>query len=98
MNVDDDAWFARLPVGSLVRILPNHACITCAGYEAFEAVRGEHGGWALSARQRLVTDQHPLPRHPPHAHLAVDRVVRLRRREDQAVALEASSGRFCRRR
>jgi D-serine deaminase-like pyridoxal phosphate-dependent protein len=41
VNVDDDAWFARLPVGSLVRILPNHACITCAGYEAFDAVRGE---------------------------------------------------------
>ena len=41
VNVDDDAWFARLPVGSLVRILPNHACITCAAYEAFDAVRGE---------------------------------------------------------
>jgi len=41
VNVDDEAWFARLPVGSLVRILPNHACITCAGYEAFDAVRGE---------------------------------------------------------
>jgi D-serine deaminase-like pyridoxal phosphate-dependent protein len=41
VNFDDDAWFARLPVGSLVRILPNHACITCAGYEAFDAVRGD---------------------------------------------------------
>jgi D-serine deaminase-like pyridoxal phosphate-dependent protein len=41
VNVDDEGWFARLPVGSLVRILPNHACITCAGYEAFDAVRGE---------------------------------------------------------
>ena len=41
VNVDDEAWFARLPVGSLVRILPNHACITCAGYDAFDAVRGE---------------------------------------------------------
>jgi D-serine deaminase-like pyridoxal phosphate-dependent protein len=40
VTVDDDAWFARLPVGSVVRVLPNHACITCAGYEAFEAVRG----------------------------------------------------------
>ena len=40
VNVDDDGWFARLPVGSLVRILPNHACITCAGYEAFDVVRG----------------------------------------------------------
>ena len=41
VTVDDEAWFARLPVGSLVRVLPNHACITCAGYEAFDAVRGE---------------------------------------------------------
>jgi D-serine deaminase-like pyridoxal phosphate-dependent protein len=39
--VDDDAWFERLPVGSLVRILPNHACMTCAAYEAFEVVQGE---------------------------------------------------------
>lgn len=39
--VDDEAWFARLPVGSLVRVLPNHACITCAGHEAFDAMRGE---------------------------------------------------------
>jgi D-serine deaminase-like pyridoxal phosphate-dependent protein len=39
--VDDEAWFERLPVGSLVRVLPNHACITCAAYEAFDAVRGE---------------------------------------------------------
>jgi D-serine deaminase-like pyridoxal phosphate-dependent protein len=44
--VDDEAWFARLPVGSLVRVLPNHACITCAAYEAFDVVRGE----ALVAR------------------------------------------------
>jgi D-serine deaminase-like pyridoxal phosphate-dependent protein len=41
VTVDDEAWFARLPVGSLVRVLPNHACITCAGYDAFVAVRGE---------------------------------------------------------
>ena len=39
--VDDAAWFGRLPVGSLVRVLPNHACITCAAYEAFDAVRGD---------------------------------------------------------
>jgi D-serine deaminase-like pyridoxal phosphate-dependent protein len=38
--VGDAAWFERLPVGSLVRVLPNHACITCAAYEAFDAVRG----------------------------------------------------------
>jgi D-serine deaminase-like pyridoxal phosphate-dependent protein len=41
ITVDDEAWFARLPVGTLVRVLPNHACITCAGYEAFDVVRGE---------------------------------------------------------
>ena len=41
VTVDDETWFARLPVGSLVRVLPNHACITCAGYEAFDVVRGE---------------------------------------------------------
>jgi len=39
ISVDDEAWFMRLPVGSLVRILPNHACITCAGYETFNVVR-----------------------------------------------------------
>ena len=38
--VDDPAWFDRLPVGSLVRVLPNHACITCAAYGAYEVVRG----------------------------------------------------------
>ena len=41
VTVDDESWFPRLPVGSLVRVLPNHACITCAGYEAFDVVRGE---------------------------------------------------------
>jgi len=39
--VDDETWFDRLPVGSLVRVLPNHACITCAAYEAFDVVRGD---------------------------------------------------------
>jgi D-serine deaminase-like pyridoxal phosphate-dependent protein len=29
-----------LAVGSLVRILPNHACLTCAGYENYQVVRG----------------------------------------------------------
>ncbi len=40
VSVSDDVWFARLPVGSLVRILPNHACITCAAYEAYDVVSG----------------------------------------------------------
>jgi D-serine deaminase-like pyridoxal phosphate-dependent protein len=38
--VDDEAWFERLPVGSLVRILPNHACLTCAGYDVYQVMRG----------------------------------------------------------
>ena len=38
--VEDASWFDRLPVGSFVRVLPNHACITAAGYEAFDVVRG----------------------------------------------------------
>jgi D-serine deaminase-like pyridoxal phosphate-dependent protein len=37
--VDDTRWFDQLPVGSIVRILPNHACITCAGYDAYDVVR-----------------------------------------------------------
>jgi D-serine deaminase-like pyridoxal phosphate-dependent protein len=40
VTIDDESWFERLPVGSLVRVLPNHACLTCAGYEAYEVVRG----------------------------------------------------------
>jgi D-serine deaminase-like pyridoxal phosphate-dependent protein len=40
VTVDDESWFEQLPVGSLVRILPNHACLTCAGYEAYHVVRG----------------------------------------------------------
>src|SRR4051794_24239476 len=41
VTVDDESWLERVPVGSLVRVLPNHACITCAAYEAFDVVRGE---------------------------------------------------------
>ena len=48
MHVDDATWFERLPVGSLVRVLPNHACITCAAYDAYDAVRGER--WSRAGR------------------------------------------------
>ena len=41
MAVDDVAWFERLPVGSLVRVLPNHACLTCAAYDDYDLVRGD---------------------------------------------------------
>lgn len=39
--IDDEQWFERLPVGSLVRVLPNHACITAAAYPGYDVVAGE---------------------------------------------------------
>ena len=38
--VDDESDYARLPVGSLVRVLPNHACITAAAYDRYHIVDG----------------------------------------------------------
>ncbi len=35
IDVDDPAWFARLPVGAQVRVLPNHACFTAAAYPGY---------------------------------------------------------------
>lgn len=51
--VPDETWFARLPIGSLVRVLPNHACLTCAAYASYDVLRTEKsteqwpriGGW-----------------------------------------------------
>ena len=48
--VSDAVWFERLPVGSLVRVLPNHACITCAAYDAYTVVRG---GEVIDTWQRV---------------------------------------------
>ena len=53
MPVPDESWFARLPIGSLVRILPNHACLTCAAYDSYDVLRAGQlseqwprvGGW-----------------------------------------------------
>ncbi len=36
--VDDDAWYDRLPPGSRVRILPNHACFTAAAYAGYHVI------------------------------------------------------------
>jgi len=41
VTIDDPTWFNRLPIGSLVRILPNHACMTCAAHESYDVVRGD---------------------------------------------------------
>ena len=38
--IPDASWFDRLPVGSTVRILPNHACLTSAAHGAFDVVEG----------------------------------------------------------
>jgi D-serine deaminase-like pyridoxal phosphate-dependent protein len=51
--VPDESWFERLPIGSIVRILPNHACLTCAAYGSYDVLRGGElitkwprtGGW-----------------------------------------------------
>ncbi|GBE43921.1 D-threo-3-hydroxyaspartate dehydratase [bacterium BMS3Bbin10] len=38
--VPDESWFARLPIGSQVRVAPNHTCMTCAAYDVYNVVRG----------------------------------------------------------
>ena len=51
--VPDESWFERLPIGSKVRILPNHACLTCAAYASYDVLRAGKiagqwpriGGW-----------------------------------------------------
>lgn len=39
--VPDDSWFERLPIGSQVRVLPNHTCMTCAAYDSYDVVDGD---------------------------------------------------------
>jgi D-serine deaminase-like pyridoxal phosphate-dependent protein len=45
-----DADFARLPIGSLVRILPNHACMTAAAHERYHVTEG--GAQVVTAWER----------------------------------------------
>jgi len=47
-DADPEALFARLPIGSRVRILPNHVCMTAAPYDHYEVVRT--GSTETSAR------------------------------------------------
>ena len=35
INIDNKYWFDKLPIGSLIRIFPNHACLTCAAYSEY---------------------------------------------------------------
>lgn len=53
ISVDDPAWYGRLPVGSRVRIVPNHACFTAAAYPEYHVLEKgrvadrwrRHNGW-----------------------------------------------------
>ena len=38
--VPDAAWFERLPVGTKLRVLPNHACITAAAHAEYRVLDG----------------------------------------------------------
>lgn len=42
--------FARFPVGSLLRVLPNHACMTAAAYDAYRVVSPDGGAEAVWPR------------------------------------------------
>ena len=35
INITNEKWFEYLPIGSLVRIKPNHSCLTCAGHDKY---------------------------------------------------------------
>ena len=43
--------FERLPVGSKVRVFPNHACLTAAMYDRYQVVEG--GGEVIAAWSRI---------------------------------------------
>ena len=48
--VNDPAIYDRLPIGSKVRILPNHACITAAAYTHYEVIAGREKWWTAGKR------------------------------------------------
>jgi D-serine deaminase-like pyridoxal phosphate-dependent protein len=41
INISDTSWFDKLPIGSLLRVLPNHACLTCAAYENYNVLENQ---------------------------------------------------------
>ncbi|MDX2205644.1 MAG: alanine racemase [Hyphomicrobiaceae bacterium] len=41
VRVPDETWYARLPIGTQVRILPNHTCMTCAAYESYHVLEND---------------------------------------------------------
>jgi len=58
-DADTRALFARLPIGSRVRILPNHVCMTAAPYDHYEVVRA--GNTETSARWPKAGGWNPTP-------------------------------------
>jgi D-serine deaminase-like pyridoxal phosphate-dependent protein len=62
-----DVMAAQYPVGTRVRILPNHACLTAAPYDRYHVVRGEDtcilgvwpkaAGWASASDERRFRSQ-----------------------------------------
>ncbi|PWT89255.1 MAG: hypothetical protein C5B56_07440 [Proteobacteria bacterium] len=40
VRVPDTSWFDHLPIGTQVRIMPNHTCLTCAAYDTYHVVEG----------------------------------------------------------
>ena len=38
ININNKSLFNEFPIGSLIRILPNHSCITCAGFENYYVI------------------------------------------------------------
>ncbi|MES2843581.1 MAG: alanine racemase [Pseudomonadota bacterium] len=42
LTADGPFPFTALPIGSRVRVLPNHACMTAAMYDAYRVVDGDH--------------------------------------------------------
>ena len=38
IDLESTDWFENFPIGSLVRILPNHACLTCAAHEKYNVL------------------------------------------------------------
>ena len=41
IDLESTDWFENFPIGSLVRILPNHACLTCAAHEKYNILENE---------------------------------------------------------
>lgn len=39
IDIADPEWYARLPVGAQVRVLPNHACFTAAAYPGYRLLQ-----------------------------------------------------------